>query len=369
MICFYPAEEEHFSSFICRQLLLRGEDWSQNRHMSSFFPGSNGIPRFVPFENSFDEFVKIAKKTPGQFLDDHTLFPLLVVYHKQRKTVSPKPEDLAISLTTLHFCPACMIRAVRSNGWAFIKRHWTVPGVRACLEHKKKLVDVASGYCGCYSLRGPKWFGDFLAGCCSRCGCNLWERRQRKAENGDLVFARIIHSFLNSKYLSYSSRNNEKIFMERNYGENVFRFRIRPVLHVLKCLQQIKFFVYPDISTNIEGLADIEEQLIAIMDCTTSIRQDFEWMQEVKIGGMAIGDQPSDCDMTSDTYSKYLDSWIEKNGDIKLHLLTILCDRQLRDVNKSKISPRLLQRLRSIEMLEANEFKFMKMVEKVRARK
>lgn len=360
--------------------------------MGSFYLTSNGVPRFVPSAKSLDEFVKIAKKTPEQFFDDHTLFPLLAVYHRQRKTVSPKPADSDISLTTLHFCSDCMITAVQSNGWAYIKRHWAVPGVRACLEHKKKLVDVASVYCGCYSLQSPKWFEDFMRGCCSKCRRNLWKKRQRQASDADLTFARIIHSLLTSNYEAYKSSNNTKIIKRDHYEDYAFSFRIRNVLHVLRCLERIQFLVYPDISKDIKHLEDIEERLIATIEYETVRRHGLDWQLNTRIGGMSIGDQPTDYEMTLDddktadygipsdieskhvidehneyiidAHNRYLDSWIEKNGSIKPHLLAELCDKKLRAVAQAKLSGPLKKMLKDMEMLETLEYQFNKIVEK-----
>ncbi len=152
MICLQPAEDEHFASFLCRQLHIRGEVWSVVEHKRCFLNNKGGAPRFIPGPDHFSLYAKMMRKSEAQFFDEHTLFLLLVIYHQERSSLPPAPEDVSLQ-SALHFCASCMIESVQSNGWAYIKRSWVVPGVRSCLKHKKKLIDIRSVYCGCYSLR------------------------------------------------------------------------------------------------------------------------------------------------------------------------------------------------------------------------
>ncbi len=368
--CFYPAEDEHFSSFICRQYLLSGDGWSLKAHNGCFLAyESNYAPRFVPEKGRFQEFVAISKMTHERFLDNHTLFPLLAIYHGEREVVGPKPLNEFISPNSLNFCPSCMSEAMKENGWAYIKRYWAVPGVMACIEHRKELINVSAVNCGCFSIDGARWFQNLLYGVCSECGSRLWNANQKDCCDEDLFYAKVIQSAITSWHYSYQAKNNKKLYGSEQSEKSMFSFRTSRVLYVLQRLQELKgILAYPDSRTGVKELSTMEKRLIS----TVCYRIEGKWeelRENLKVGSMPIGDEPSASDMTPEIHGQYLDFWVEKNGALKPHLLTLLCDRQLRAVDMDKIKPALAQRLRRMEMAETRELRLRKMVEKIRAGK
>lgn len=265
--------------------MILGEEWGAKIH-GCFFSRDSGTPKLMPRYMLKHKLEARRLVDFNILMSEHSLLPLVERYEANKETNSHtlKNEttlrllsrrmrcescelydvnrncrepgrfcDAELGITTeaelsdklkLYFCSGCMTEGLKNNGWAFLKRSWCVPGVKACTLHGTKMLNSEDDTCNCFTPTSKQWFQNFILGYCSKCAGTMWSRQTEKASNLDLAFADCIENalkitkgsfnFSDDFYESLIMRISKSRYLNNLYGlvrkmvqNDVLRLRVR----------------------------------------------------------------------------------------------------------------------------------------------